>query len=111
MSRHIAFYGKAGAGKSTIATAVAAALSGAGRRILLVGCDPHSESTLLLRGERAPALVELLEDGKDAMERAVTVGFNGVRCIELGNLFRAGGCAGTAIYTAFSAIYDSEAYR
>ena len=44
----IAFYGKGGIGKSTVAAGVSMALARNGRRVLHVGCDPKHDSTLAL---------------------------------------------------------------
>ncbi|MDF2956783.1 MAG: Nitrogenase ATPase subunit NifH/coenzyme F430 biosynthesis subunit CfbC, partial [Candidatus Alkanophagales archaeon MCA70_species_1] len=48
--RQVAFYGKGGVGKSTVATNVAAALADDGKRVLVVGCDPKHDCTANLRG-------------------------------------------------------------
>ena len=107
-ARHIAFYGKSGVGKSTIATAVSAALAEKGIRVILVGCDPRNDSTRLLRGDRdQPAVLDLLQAGRTLRIGDVAVeGFAGVLCIELGDIFQAADCAGEGMNTAFSFLRD-----
>ena len=46
--QRIAFYGKGGIGKSTISTGVSLHLARSGRKVLHVGCDPKSDSSLVL---------------------------------------------------------------
>lgn len=41
----IAFYGKGGIGKSTLASNVSAALASQGKKVLHIGCDPKADST------------------------------------------------------------------
>ncbi len=45
--RQIAFYGKGGIGKSTTSQNTLAAMAEMGQRILIVGCDPKADSTIL----------------------------------------------------------------
>jgi len=47
----IAFFGKGGIGKSTIASNVAASLAEKGLKVMMIGCDPKSDCTRNLRGE------------------------------------------------------------
>ena len=44
--RRIAFYGKGGIGKSTTVSNIAAALAELGLRVMQIGCDPKSDSTI-----------------------------------------------------------------
>ncbi len=48
--KQIAIYGKGGIGKSTTTSNISAALSVAGYKVMQVGCDPKSDSTVTLRG-------------------------------------------------------------
>ena len=43
----VAFYGKGGIGKSTIASNVSALLAMQGKKVLHIGCDPKADSTRL----------------------------------------------------------------
>ena len=42
-TRRVAFYGKGGIGKSTIASNVSALLAMQGKKVLHIGCDPKAE--------------------------------------------------------------------
>ena len=46
-TRRVAFYGKGGIGKSTIASNVSALLAMQGKKVLHIGCDPKADSTRL----------------------------------------------------------------
>ena len=97
--RQIAFFGKGGIGKSTISSNVAAALAEKGLKVLMVGCDPKSDCTRNLRGDREiPTISEVLRTkvsaqlglneiiyGKDvAIDEVVFEGYQGVLCAEAG---------------------------
>ncbi len=49
--RQIAFYGKGGIGKSTIASNIAAVYAERGLNTMVIGCDPKSDCTRNLRGD------------------------------------------------------------
>ena len=59
---NIAIYGKGGIGKSTIASNIAAFLGYHHHNVLLVGCDPKSDSTILLSGTDSKTLLEQIND-------------------------------------------------
>ena len=85
--RQIAYYGKGGIGKSAIVANVAAAMAEAGNQVMQIGCDPKRDSTrMLLGGQFSPPVLEKLRSDSPSLTAAslVTVGFNGVRCIEAG---------------------------
>ena len=67
-TRRVAFYGKGGIGKSTIASNVSALLAMQGKKVLHIGCDPKADSTRLLCKERIKTVLEVLEE-KDYPER------------------------------------------
>ena len=48
--RKIAIYGKGGIGKSTTTQNTVAGLLEMGKKVMVVGCDPKADSTLLLLG-------------------------------------------------------------
>jgi len=52
--KHVAIYGKGGIGKSCTASNIAAACAEEGHRVLVVGCDPKSDSSITLVGRRIP---------------------------------------------------------
>ena len=50
--KHAAIYGKRGIGKSCTASNIAAACAEAGHRVLIVGCDPKSDSSSGYKGDQ-----------------------------------------------------------
>jgi len=61
--RQIAFYGKGGVGKSTVASNIAAALSKRGLSVMMVGCDPKHDCTMNLRGgAEIPTVLDVLRE-------------------------------------------------
>lgn len=104
----VAFYGKGGIGKSTMAANVSYSLACRGRKVMQVGCDPKHDSTRLLLGGRAqgtvldyvrsvPVLQRKLED-------VIEVGSGGVICAEAGGPEPGIGCAGRGILTTFDTL-------
>lgn len=63
--KHVAIYGKGGIGKSCTASNIAAACAEEGHRVLVVGCDPKSDSSITLVGRRIPTMMDLILDGRD----------------------------------------------
>ena len=51
-TEHVVIIGKSGAGKSTTAANLVAALAESGKRTLLVGYDPRQDTTATLRGTK-----------------------------------------------------------
>jgi len=55
----IAIYGKGGSGKSFALANLSYMMAQTGKRVLLIGCDPKSDTTSLLFGGRAtPTIIE-----------------------------------------------------
>ena len=102
MAIKIAFYGKGGIGKSMVAANCSAALARKGLKVLLIGCDPKSDSTLSLLGRKVPSVLrQTALRGKDLAEEDVLhVGAWGVYCVESGGPEAGVGCAGMGIRTA-----------
>ncbi len=111
----LAFYGKGGIGKSTTAANVALALAETGLRVMLVGCDPKSDSTRLLRkGRPVETVLDLLRSAhrsKIPLERMVSEGEGGVLCVEAGGPRPGVGCAGRGIIAAFEALKARRAFE
>ena len=81
--RKVAIYGKGGVGKSTTTQNTVAGLVEAGKKIMIVGRDPKSDSTrLMLNGlARKTVLDPLREEGEDVeLEDVRKVGYGGVLC-------------------------------
>lgn len=95
----LAFYGKGGIGKSTVAAHISAALAQAGKRVLHIGCDPKSDSTRCLTKSRIPTVLQQLAAKEEALTKADILypGAFGVSCIEAGGPEPGVGCAGLGI--------------
>ena len=101
--RKFCIYGKGGIGKSTIVSNIAAALAETGKSVMVMGCDPKSDSTRNLAGRRIPTVLDVFRaKGPDEMklEEIVFEGFNGVYCVESGGPEPGVGCAGRGVITA-----------
>jgi nitrogenase iron protein NifH len=111
--RQIAIYGKGGIGKSTTTQNLTAGLAEAGKRIMVVGCDPKADSTRLLLGTLAQRTVldTLRETGDDVELKGITrVGFGGICCVESGGPEPGVGCAGRGIITSIGLLEQLGAY-
>jgi nitrogenase iron protein NifH len=110
VTRRLAFYGKGGIGKSTIATGVSLRLALQGKKVLHIGCDPKSDSSLVLvRNDRFRTVISQLKDmDVDDMEASdlIMKGVAGIDCIESGGPDAGIGCGGRAVSKAFE-IYDN----
>ena len=54
--RQCAIYGKGGIGKSTTTQNLVAGLAEAGKKVMIVGCDPKADSTRLILHSKAQEL-------------------------------------------------------
>ncbi|HEY5975358.1 MAG TPA: nitrogenase iron protein NifH [Geobacteraceae bacterium] len=111
--KQIAIYGKGGIGKSTTTSNISAALSVAGYKVLQVGCDPKSDSTVTLRGgEYIPTILDTLREKKNATAgELIYRGFNGVFCVEAGGPAPGVGCAGRGIITAVELLKQQRVFE
>ena len=96
---NLAFYGKGGIGKSTVASNVSAALALSGKRVLHIGCDPKADSTRPLTQKKIPTVLNQLNTLAEDVRREDLVfpGKCGVSCIEAGGPQAGLGCAGMGI--------------
>lgn len=111
--RQIAIYGKGGIGKSTTTQNLTSALVEAGRKVMVVGCDPKADSTRLLLGalSQRTVLDTLREEGDDVdLDDILKVGFGGTRCVESGGPEPGVGCAGRGIITSIGLLERLGAY-
>ena len=124
--RQIAFYGKGGIGKSTIASNIAAAYAEQGMNVMMVGCDPKADCTRNLRGEEEIptvldvlrekgvmklGLTELVEGKKIEIDEIVKEGYKGVLCVEAGGPEPAIGCAGRGVIVAVELLKKLGVYE
>ena len=102
----IAIYGKGGIGKSSTASNVAAACAEAGYSVMIIGCDPKSDSSItLLGGRRIPTVLDQLRNLKDIKkEDIIFEGYGGVKCVEVGGPEPGVGCAGRGIIVAIEQL-------
>jgi nitrogenase iron protein NifH len=111
--RKIAIYGKGGIGKSTTTQNTVAGLAEAGKKIMVVGCDPKADSTRLLLGglSQNTVLDTLRTEGEDLeLEDIVKVGFMNTTCVESGGPEPGVGCAGRGIITSINMLEQLGAY-
>ena len=105
----IAIYGKGGIGKSFTLANLSYMLAQLGKKVLLIGCDPKSDTTSLLFGGRAcPTIIETSSKKKAAGEE-VTIGDvcfkrDGVFAMELGGPEVGRGCGGRGIIHGFEIL-------
>lgn len=114
MKKQLAIYGKGGIGKSSTASNVAAAMGENGYKVLLIGCDPKSDSSItLLNGKRIPTIMDTMRSKGNIKEEDILFeGFMGVRCAEVGGPEPGVGCAGRGIIIAVQALQKiSEAMQ
>ncbi|MEM1384488.1 MAG: chlorophyllide a reductase iron protein subunit X [Pseudomonadota bacterium] len=105
----IAIYGKGGIGKSFTLSNLSYMMAQQGKRVLLIGCDPKSDTTsLLFAGRACPTIIETSTAKKLAGEeiRVSDVCFkrDGVFAMELGGPEVGRGCGGRGIIHGFETL-------
>jgi len=111
--RKIAIYGKGGIGKSTTTQNTVAGLAEAGKKVMVVGCDPKADSTRLLLGGLAQKTVldTLRDEGEDVeLDDVMKPGFGNTSCVESGGPEPGVGCAGRGIITSINLLEQLGAY-
>ncbi|MEM6848198.1 MAG: chlorophyllide a reductase iron protein subunit X [Pseudomonadota bacterium] len=105
----IAIYGKGGIGKSFTLSNLSYMMAQQGKKVLLIGCDPKSDTTSLLFGGKAcPTIIETSTKKKLAGEE-VKIGDvcfvrDGVYAMELGGPEVGRGCGGRGIIHGFELL-------
>ena len=105
----IAIYGKGGIGKSFTLANLSHMMAEMGKRVLLIGCDPKSDTTSLLFGGKAcPTIIETSGKKKLAGEEVqigdVCFKSGGVFAMELGGPEVGRGCGGRGIIHGFELL-------
>ncbi|WP_343209587.1 nitrogenase iron protein NifH [Anaerolentibacter hominis] len=112
--RKIAIYGKGGIGKSTTTSNIACAMVKQGLRVMQIGCDPKSDSTIShTRGQRIPTVLDSIrgQSGDLKLSDIVITGEDGVLCVESGGPTPGVGCAGRGIIAAFEKLNELHAFE
>ncbi|MEM6511494.1 MAG: chlorophyllide a reductase iron protein subunit X [Pseudomonadota bacterium] len=105
----IAIYGKGGIGKSFTLSNLSYMMAQLGKKVLLIGCDPKSDTTSLLFGGRScPTIIET-SSKKKASGEEVEIGDvcfkrDGVYAMELGGPEVGRGCGGRGIIHGFELL-------
>ncbi|WP_443147430.1 chlorophyllide a reductase iron protein subunit X [Prosthecomicrobium sp. N25] len=105
----IAIYGKGGIGKSFTLANLSYNMAQQGKKVLLIGCDPKSDTTSLLFGGRAcPTIIETSAKkklaGEDVAIGDVCFKRDGVFAMELGGPEVGRGCGGRGIIHGFELL-------
>ena len=105
----IAIYGKGGSGKSFALANLSYMMARQGKRVLLIGCDPKSDTTsLLFGGKSTPSIIETSSKKKLAGEEItiedVCFQRDGVFAMELGGPEVGRGCGGRGIIHGFETL-------
>lgn len=105
----IAIYGKGGSGKSFALANLSYMMAQQGKRVLLIGCDPKSDTTsLLFGGKSTPSIIETSSVKKLAGEEIgiedVCFQRDGVFAMELGGPEVGRGCGGRGIIHGFETL-------
>ncbi|MEL7446993.1 MAG: chlorophyllide a reductase iron protein subunit X [Pseudomonadota bacterium] len=105
----IAIYGKGGSGKSFALSNLSYMMAQQGKRVLLIGCDPKSDTTsLLFGGKSCPTIIETSSKkklaGEDVTIEDVCFQRDGVFAMELGGPEVGRGCGGRGIIHGFELL-------
>lgn len=114
--RQCAIYGKGGIGKSTTTQNLVAALAEAGKKVMIIGCDPKADSTrLILHSKAQSTIMEMAAEAGSVedieLEDVLKVGYGDVRCVESGGPEPGVGCAGRGVITAINFLEEEGAYE
>ncbi|WP_018277248.1 nitrogenase iron protein [Teredinibacter turnerae] len=114
--RQCAIYGKGGIGKSTTTQNLVAALAEAGKKVMIVGCDPKADSTrLILHAKAQNTIMEMAAEAGTVedleLEDVLKVGYGDVKCVESGGPEPGVGCAGRGVITAINFLEEEGAYE
>jgi len=113
--RQCAIYGKGGIGKSTTTQNLVAGLAEIGQKVMIVGCDPKSDSTrLILHSKAQETIMHLAAESGSVedleLEDVLRVGYSNIKCVESGGPEPGVGCAGRGVITAINFLEEEGAY-
>lgn len=108
---NLAFYGKGGIGKSTIASNISINFSLRGKSVMQIGCDPKHDSTLLLlEDNQEPVTVIQSMEQEIPEDRIILTGKHGVKCVEIGGPQPGLGCAGRGIIAGLGMLEQMDGF-
>lgn len=110
MTEQIAFYGKGGVGKTSLAANLSAALAETGKKVILVGCDLKVDTGTLIHGrEQVPTLFDYLLAGEiPAAEDVVVHGYRDIACVEVGDSLAEDECVTRSIGKALALLREID---
>jgi chlorophyllide a reductase subunit X len=105
----IAIYGKGGIGKSFTLANLSYMMAQQGKKVLLIGCDPKSDTTSLLFGGKACPTIIATSSAKKLAGEEISIGDvcfkrDGVFAMELGGPEVGRGCGGRGIIHGFETL-------
>ena len=114
--RQCAIYGKGGIGKSTTTQNLVSALAEAGKKVMIIGCDPKADSTrLILHTKMQNTIMEMAAEAGTVedieLEDVLLTGYGDVKCVESGGPEPGVGCAGRGVITAINFLEEEGAYE
>ena len=114
--RQCAIYGKGGIGKSTTTQNLVAALAEAGKKVMIVGCDPMADwSRLILHSKAQNTIMEMAAEAGTVedleLEDVLKTGYGDIKCVESGGPEPGVGCAGRGVITAINFLEEEGAYE
>lgn len=108
-TKMIAFYGKGGIGKSTVASNLSAVYARSGKKVLHVGCDPKHDSTMaLIEGGPVKTVIQQISAMVREPNDIVMPGKFGLHCIECGGPEPGVGCGGRGVSRMFEVLDDLD---
>lgn len=107
MNRKIAIYGKGGIGKTTLSVNLALRLAASGKRVLLIGCDPKSDTARLLLQKPIPTVMDnynAIHSGAVRIDEVCIEARHNLWCCEAGGPRPGVGCAGRGVLIALDLL-------
>jgi len=113
--RQCAVYGKGGIGKSTTTQNLVAAMAEAGKKVMIVGCDPKADATrLILHAKAQNTIMQMAAEAGSVedleLDDVLKKGFRDIKCVESGGPEPGVGCAGRGVITAINFLEEEGAY-
>jgi nitrogenase iron protein NifH len=92
-----------------------AGLAEAGKKVMIVGCDPKADSTrLILHSKAQETIMHLAADAGSVedleLDEVLRRGYSGIKCVESGGPEPGVGCAGRGVITAINFLEEEGAY-